>query len=73
MSTSIMSNATISAVGQEEHLAFPVVTVYGPALREDYHWTISEAPGLIVDVDLVLRRHKMHSVIQCRIASTGFL
>jgi hypothetical protein len=61
VTTSVVGNATIALVGQEEHLVLPVVTVEGPSMGEDDGGTIRRAPYLVVHLDIIFTFEEGHS------------
>src|ERR1700687_1959456 len=63
MTSAVVSDASVSAVRQKQHLVFPGVRAKRPAVAEDYG--LSRAPVLVVDLGTVFCRdcrHKMFSL-----------
>lgn len=62
MTTAIVGYAAVAFGGEEEHLAFEVVGVQRPAMRESDNLSCWVAPILIVDGGLIFGSDERHLV-----------
>src|SRR5215469_3566504 len=61
MTSPIVRNAAKTAVGKEDHLVFPRISIKRPAMAEDNG--LSRAPVFVIDLGTVFCRNRWHIVL----------
>lgn len=60
MTASIVRNAAVTVISEEEHLIFPIIAVEGPAVGEDDRFTCWVSPIFIEDLGRVFGSDERH-------------
>jgi hypothetical protein len=67
VAATVMRNAAIPMVCQEEHLGLPVVRVQWPSVRKNDRWAVLRAPDLVIDLRAILDGVVRHLAEQVRL------